>query len=612
MTSSADLVDGTRDAAETSHIGQPITLLDKTVDPGDETSRQGSTPSTTSAILSREPSLRHRLTHQSSNFQESLRREINRQKYARYGQGRYNVNDDEQTQPPSNSDNKDVKPADGDSGALQKKYLERAQNRAKALVKRKNNIGTGVQEKDTVVDVLYENQRGAFLFGIPKYSSSSLLPTDPKPWQNADFRTSPVDIRNAQVPDPSWEWTWKSWYVDMSRDVDEEGWEYSFAFVGHGGRTFAWHGTHPWFHSFVRRRRWLRVRKRSALPSVGRDKAHDLNPDYFTIHTKNLRSPSITDSRAASSNAVNVLAKLTVLEMTVENMDIDNIADLFLALRRSSLDREKIYAIRKFLDQANDDLVYLAERMDEIMGMFIFQASRRQVLDFLVATHDELHEKKKDLASHDHKDGDDDETRRHDSRVRHNENILKAVHAARDHIHKLEYWSDKHDASNTSNGDGKSAQHGDCGSKGKQSLKNTESTKPDSSDSHHATNKTRVHDPSTISKDPLPTPSDTESTTPGRNRLAFFDAKSKVSLSGPLDQETPTDEVYVTAAESASEIDGKGDRWQMTGKANPADLDGVPEEAAEEQQPVPDVHGHSSIVEGDELQELVPESEIDD
>jgi hypothetical protein len=537
------------------------------------------------------------LTHQSSNFQESLRREINRQKYARYGSGRYNLNDEDRTQSVSNADNEDGKPPDGDISTLQRKRLERAQSRAKALVRRKNNIGRGKQEKDTVVDVLYENQRGIFFFGVPKYSSSSLLPTDPKPWQNADFRTSPVDIRNAQVPDPSWEWAWKSWYVDMSRDVDEEGWEYSFAFVGHGGRAFAWHGTHPWFHSFVRRRRWLRVRKRRTLPRIGREKAHELNADYFTIHTKNLRSPSLTDSRAPSSNAVNILSKLSAAEMTLEDMDIDNIADLFLALRRSRMDREKIYAIRKFLAHANDDLVYLSERMDEIMGMFIFQVSRRQVLDFLIATHDEVHQKQDDLASHDHGNEDGDKNRRHEAQVRHNENILKAVHAAQKHIHKLEYWSDKYDASNDDDLDRNGKHRDESDRRGKKAVKQVEVLRP------------HIPEPSPDPKLQKDTSSENESSKPAKKRLTFFDAKSRASLSGQQqDQETPSEEVYVTAAESVSEIDGdRGDRWKVAGKASPADLDGVPEEA-----PTPNLHGHSTIIEGDELQELVPEGEVDD
>jgi hypothetical protein len=43
----------------------------------------------------------------------------------------------------------------------------------------------------------------------------------------------------------------------MSRDVDEEGWEYSFFFGG-----FHRHGTSAWFNSPVRRRRWIWLRKR--------------------------------------------------------------------------------------------------------------------------------------------------------------------------------------------------------------------------------------------------------------------------------------------------------------------------------------------------------------
>lgn len=105
--------------------------------------------------------------------------------------------------------------------------------------------------KYAAIDVLYENQRGAWLCGLPLFSSASLLNFDPPAWRNGLGQASPVSVVDAQTPDPSWRWAWPTWYVDMSADVDEEGWQYSFMFR----QKTSWHGSHPWFHSFVRRRR---------------------------------------------------------------------------------------------------------------------------------------------------------------------------------------------------------------------------------------------------------------------------------------------------------------------------------------------------------------------
>ncbi|EME83119.1 uncharacterized protein MYCFIDRAFT_110011, partial [Pseudocercospora fijiensis CIRAD86] len=294
-------------------------------------------------------------------------------------------------------------------------------------------------EEDTVIDILYENQRGMFFFGIPKYSSASLLPSDPKPWQNGQFRTSAVDIRNAQVPDPSWEWAWKSWYVDMSRDVDEEGWEYSFAFVGRAGATFAWHGNHPWFHSFVRRRRWLRMRKRKSNVHRTQEKAHELTSDYFTIHPRTIRSANML-SRNASSTLVSNIARPDP-NVDVEKMEILNIGHLLLALRKSTVDREKIVAVRNFTDQGGEELYYLSERMEEIMGMLIFQSSRRQLLIDLISRHEQLRAEQQALANHEH--GNDLQLQQeHDRKARHASNLHKAIHVAEEQVKKLEYWSD--------------------------------------------------------------------------------------------------------------------------------------------------------------------------
>ncbi|ORX43856.1 hypothetical protein DM01DRAFT_1340609 [Hesseltinella vesiculosa] len=60
-----------------------------------------------------------------------------------------------------------------------------------------------------------------------------------------------------QLPDPTWEWVNKDWMVDMTDDVDEAGWQYAVRF--HGA---VWHGNYKHFRSFVRRRRWIRLRHR--------------------------------------------------------------------------------------------------------------------------------------------------------------------------------------------------------------------------------------------------------------------------------------------------------------------------------------------------------------
>jgi Integral peroxisomal membrane peroxin len=209
------------------------------------------------------------------------------------------------------------------------------------------------------VDVLYENQRGMFWCGLPLFSHNSLLNLDPSPWQTSTFKDSAVSIMDAQVPDPSWEWAWKSWYVDMSADVDEEGWAYSLSFNPY----FSWHGTHVWFHAFVRRRRWVRRRiKRHPhrMPaSRAADKAvreaHMLTAEYFTIHPENSRRSTMTGQTGQGRSADDEV--VTPLE------DIDNVPALMKALKHARIDRERIEALQSFLDHGGEELAYLPSRV---------------------------------------------------------------------------------------------------------------------------------------------------------------------------------------------------------------------------------------------------------
>ncbi|CBQ70400.1 conserved hypothetical protein [Sporisorium reilianum SRZ2] len=195
-------------------------------------------------------------------------------------------------------------------------------------------------------DVLYENQRGLLVFGIPKFSPRTLFQWDPSPWTSASGKKSAYNIANAQLPDPSWEWAYSEWLIDMTGDVDEAGWQYSGNFgrrfwpnvhFPHGrlglpktgadgiremnarlaekekkrqekeltkedggfeaikrtarARTSKWTGTSDAF-TFVRRRRWIRLRRRkplvgatktaeaSATPGAASSPAHELDvPD---------------------------------------------------------------------------------------------------------------------------------------------------------------------------------------------------------------------------------------------------------------------------------------------------------------------------------------------
>ena len=84
-----------------------------------------------------------------------------------------------------------------------------------------------------VYDVLYENERGALLFGVHKQFSKYMLSAlDPSPWSDADGANTALDPSTKQLPDPTWEWVHPEWLVDMTGETDEDGWQYSGSFTG--------------------------------------------------------------------------------------------------------------------------------------------------------------------------------------------------------------------------------------------------------------------------------------------------------------------------------------------------------------------------------------------
>ncbi|CUS15280.1 unnamed protein product [Tuber aestivum] len=341
------------------------------------------------------------------------------------------------------------------------------------------------------MDILYENQRGVFICGIPLFSSRGLLNLDPAPWQNGLFRDSAVSIVNAQLPDPSWAWAWKTWYVDMTQDVDEEGWTYSFSF----NPAFSWHGNHVWFHSFVRRRRWLRKRIKIfynpdfSSREGSQERPHGLNQDYFTIHSRHF-----SDGGSAGAGGRKKRQRRSVMEGSEwtgqsAGMDDDDeeegfitdIPKLLRVLRIARLDREKIEVVEKFLKDGGEEVAYLPERIPHIMSLMIFQASRRQLLKLLITAADELipsqpsstvstpHAERSDILPADGPPTPQtgpvlgpqpgtQEAGRGAARQRKHEGLKKAIEAAEQEVRRLEYWSDIKEAAAETEGSVKAAE----------------------------------------------------------------------------------------------------------------------------------------------------------
>jgi hypothetical protein len=285
--------------------------------------------------------------------------------------------------------------------------------------------------RESAIDILYENQRGGFLCGIALFSSKALGAADKPPWTNVAQKPSATNITNAQPPDPSWEWAWPEWKINHDDNVDEDGWEYSFMFY----KKCSWHGP-TWWNSCVRRRAWIRKRVKKET-GYHVQEGHMLTSDYFTIHATaskgHSRSTSLAGSQAEDLHRLSTQARLE-REEAGDREHIEDIGHLLKSLKWSRIDREKTEAVESFVEHGGDDLFYLREKMPEIMGQFIFQASRRYLLAHLLKRLDEA------SAHHDEHGKEGEEEGQRESRRM--DNLKAAVQAADDEVKRLEFWSD--------------------------------------------------------------------------------------------------------------------------------------------------------------------------
>ncbi|KAL2130470.1 hypothetical protein VTI74DRAFT_6356 [Chaetomium olivicolor] len=283
--------------------------------------------------------------------------------------------------------------------------------------------GTRPKTPESAIDILYENQRGGFLCGIPLFSSMALGNLDPPAWTNYAHKPSPTDIHTAQVPDPSWEWAWPAWRINHDEGVDEDGWQYSFAFC----KKFSWHKAR-WWNSFVRRRAWIRKRVKKNTGYL--QDPHMLNTEYFTVRPSSEIARERSPSRASSHRGSRLSMSTADME-GAEKPAIEHADDLLGVLRVSRIDREKIEAVDNYLKNAQDELEGLQDIMHEIMSLFVFQASRRVLLTRLTEVYD------KTVVEQSKKGKNTDAEL--DRRVKH---LAAAVRHADEEVRRLEYWSD--------------------------------------------------------------------------------------------------------------------------------------------------------------------------
>lgn len=164
-----------------------------------------------------------------------------------------------------------------------------------------------------------------------------------------------------------------------------------------------------------------------------------LNSDYFTIHPAQDRSRSRASTMNGSATNRYSVTQLTKREMEEDVVveDIRDISSLMQALKFCRIDREKMEAVESFIEHGGDELYYLRGRMHDIMGLFIFQASRRLLLSHLLKIFNEaVDEQKRNSTSE--KELDPAKQRRLD-------NLEAALQHADEEVKKLEFWSDVKD-----------------------------------------------------------------------------------------------------------------------------------------------------------------------
>jgi len=204
--------------------------------------------------------------------------------------------------------------------------------------------------------VVMEHQRGFTFFNTPHYSTASLLPNDPPPFQvldsSHDQPWSISTIDDYTLPSPLWQWISRYWMVDMrgDGDVDSNGWQYNHSF---NSNTWKAHVRSFNRGGWVRRRRWVRLMTK-------------LNPTEKPL-----------------KNGQDRLAQSSADPSIVWKGDSDDWGRCRRALKTKSTDGLKVELWRSWiLDEsvASIALNHVIIHLDEIVSSFVYPDTRRQFL----------------------------------------------------------------------------------------------------------------------------------------------------------------------------------------------------------------------------------------
>ncbi|KAI8950743.1 hypothetical protein F4801DRAFT_337081 [Xylaria longipes] len=326
--------------------------------------------------------------------------------------------------------------SEGSSGATQNDHPQQGSGQPDIGGRESESHPTRLKVPESEIDILYENQRGGFLCGIPLFSSAALGNLDPPAWTNFAHKPSPTDIHTAQVPDPSWQWAWPEWRINHDEQIqtDSDGWEYSFMF----SKKFSWHSPN-WYGSFVRRRAWIRRRIKIGSGYQAMDE-QSMNPAYFTVTAKQhglslvatvgeMKRPSMDrqTKRSQSDSRRSLERSRADADNASIPQDLKTTEDLMAMLRQSRIDREKLEAVENYINNCTDDLLHLQDHMHEIMSMFIFQTSRKTLLSRLTQLYDDLTSSASKGKS---------------AITSKAENLAEAIKHGDEEVRRLEYWSD--------------------------------------------------------------------------------------------------------------------------------------------------------------------------